>query len=168
MSTDEVTEEQVLAENHRTRDHIERVRHFLAWFCQHLHKRGVVHDQSKLEEPEVSGFVKANMGQALRGSTYGSEEYKTRIRELLGEALDHHYANNSHHPEFHDDGIDDMNLLDIVEMLMDWRAACERHKDGDIFKSIEINTKRFNMSPQLASILRNTALMMEDDPETKQ
>lgn len=53
--------------------------------------------------------------------------------------------------------INDMNLLDIVEMLCDWKAASERHNDGNIRKSIEINANRFGLSPQLVKILENTA-----------
>ena len=50
-----------------------------------------------------------------------------------------------------------MNLLDVVEMVCDWKAASERTKDGDFAKSIEIGIDRFKIDPQLASILRNTA-----------
>lgn len=45
----------------------------------------------------------------------------------------------------------------LVEMFFDWKAASERHADGDIFKSIEINKERFGLSEQLAEILKNTA-----------
>jgi hypothetical protein len=55
-----------------------------------------------------------------------------------------------------------MNLFDILEMLIDWCAACKRHADGDIEKSIEINTKRFNLSPQLVNIIKNTVPCLED------
>lgn len=52
--------------------------------------------------------------------------------------------------------INDMNLLDLLEMMIDWKAASERHNDGNIRKSIEINGKRFEMSPQLIRIFENT------------
>ena len=71
-------------------------------------------------------------------------------------ALDHHYAVNSHHPEFYADGIRGMSLLDITEMLCDWKAAALRHADGNILKSIEINQKRFGYSDELKQILFNT------------
>ena len=53
-----------------------------------------------------------------------------------------------------------MTLLDIVEMLSDWRAATERNKNGNIRTSIEKNTVRYNMSPQLAQIMQNTVREM--------
>ena len=49
-----------------------------------------------------------------------------------------------------------MNLVDLIEMICDWKAASERHADGDIYKSIEINQKRFGYSDELKQILKNT------------
>lgn len=54
-------------------------------------------------------------------------------------------------------GIRGMSLLDVLEMLCDWKAATMRHADGDLAKSIEINQKRFGYSDELKSILTNTA-----------
>ena len=92
----------------------------------------------------------------LADVTYDSDEYKEYLGKLKP-ALDHHYANNRHHPEHHKNGIDDMNLIDIVEMICDWKAASERHNDGNIRKSIEINANRFGISPQMVKIMENTA-----------
>ena len=76
--------------------------------------------------------------------------------ERVKPAIEHHYANNRHHPEHWPNGIDDMTLLDLVEMLVDWKAATVRNKNGNIRKSVEHNSKRFNMSPQLTKIFENT------------
>lgn len=54
-------------------------------------------------------------------------------------------------------GINSMNLVDLIEMICDWKAAGMRHADGDIFRSLEINKERFGMSDQLFEILKNTA-----------
>lgn len=136
-----------------TMRHIRKVREHLGWAVLHLQKRATEHDQSKLQDPELPVFVKFT--PKLRDSTYGSEEYRGFLQEMQP-ALVHHYANNRHHPEHHADGVDGMTLIDLLEMLCDWKAATQRHANGDIVKSIEINTARFNLSPQLASILRNT------------
>lgn len=58
-----------------------------------------------------------------------------------------------------------MNLFDLMEMLVDWKAASERHKEGNIFKSIEINVKRFKISEQLHRILYSTACSIFPDDE---
>ena len=48
-----------------------------------------------------------------------------------------------------------MNLVDIVEMFCDWLAATKRHDDGDIYKSIEHNSKE--IGSLLSEIFENTA-----------
>ncbi len=50
-----------------------------------------------------------------------------------------------------------MNLIDLIEMIVDWKCAADRHTNGDISESFKKNIERFNIFPQLASILRNTA-----------
>lgn len=59
--------------------------------------------------------------------------------------------------------MDDMTLVDLCEMLADWRAATQRNKNGNIRKSIEHNATRFNMSPQLTKIFENTVREMFRD-----
>jgi hypothetical protein len=92
----------------------------------------------------------------LKTSTYGSDEYKAFLADM-GDGLKHHYEANRHHPEHFSNGADDMTLADLIEMLADWKAATERHDDGDLAKSLEIQRERFGLSDQLAAILRNTA-----------
>lgn len=133
--------------------HIKRVNELLLQFAKELMDRAVRHDNSKLHEPEKPLFDK--MTPHLKTLTYGSEEYKKSLAELKP-ALDHHYAHNSHHPEFYKDGINDFDLVDLVEMICDWKAASERHEDGNIFSSIQINKTRFAMSDQLVKIFENT------------
>lgn len=60
-----------------------------------------------------------------------------------------------------DTGIQQMNLIDIVEMFIDWIAACQKHGDN-IRTTIEINLNRFHIEPQLAQILRNTITFLEE------
>lgn len=134
--------------------HIKRVNELLVKCAIDLQKRGMTHDDSKLAEPEKSGFDACTL--KLKSLTYGSDEYKAALAELKP-TLDHHYAANSHHPEHYTIGIHGMSLFDVVEMLMDWKAATERMKNGgDIRKSLEINRERFSISPQLEDVLKNT------------
>jgi len=142
------------ATNYYTMRHIEKVRNYINLVIFNLLKRAERHDQSKLESPEVELFTEFT--PKLAKSTYGSEEYNGFKKEM-GDALAHHYANNRHHPEHHKHGINDMTLIDLIEMMVDWKSASERHNDGNILKSIEINGQRFDMSPQLIRIFENTA-----------
>lgn len=135
--------------------HIKRVNELLVKCCIDLQKRGMTHDDSKLEEPEKSAFDRLK-ALSLSGMAYGSEEYRACLRAEKP-AIEHHYKANSHHPEYYANGVDGMSLFDVVEMLMDWKAATERMKEGgDIWRSLEINRDRFKLSPQLAAILANT------------
>lgn len=134
--------------------HIERVGALLSTANANIAWRAANHDLSKLEEPERSAFDR--LTPRLKGLTYGSDEYKASLDEL-GIALKHHYAKNSHHPEHYPEGIAGMSLLDLVEMLCDWKAAGERHADGSIAASLEKNQARFGIGTQLQAILENTA-----------
>jgi hypothetical protein len=137
-----------------TLKHIKRVGILLNKMIVNLLSRIDNHDSSKLRSPEKETFDE--MTPKLKDSTYGSEEYKDFLKEMK-KALDNHYANNSHHPEHYTNGVDDMDLVDLLEMFCDWKAASERNTNGDIYESIEINKKRFNISDQLTQILINTA-----------
>lgn len=136
-----------------TLKHIKRVSQLLTEAASELINRANVHDSSKLKEPEKTAFDNAS---DLKTVTYGSEEYKECLKKL-GVGLVHHYENNSHHPEHYFNGIDGMNLFDVIEMFLDWKAAGERHADSSIYKSIELNKERFKMSEQLINIFKNTA-----------
>jgi hypothetical protein len=140
-----------------TREHIKQVQSFISQCLADLSHRAARHDQSKLREPEVSVFDQYT--PLLRGSTYGSDEYKSFLVGM-GEGLQHHYAVNDHHPEHFENGIADMNLLQVLEMLCDWKAATMRHDDGDLGRSIEQNAERFGYGEEFARLLRNTAEAM--------
>ena len=149
----ELTQEEK-ATNFETMLHIQQVQTLLLRCCAELHDRCMSHDQSKLGPPEVNTFVEFT--PKLRGSTYGSDEYNGFLAAMKP-ALDNHYANNRHHPEHFEKGMLGMNLIDLLEMLCDWFAATKRHADGDLYKSIDLNAKRFGYSDELRQIFVNTA-----------
>jgi hypothetical protein len=153
----EATAEQILEANTKTQEHINLVRKFLRIAATEILKRGETHDLSKLSEAEVEMY--AQFTPRLRGMTYGSPEYKSCLAEMMASGgLQHHYEHNRHHPEhFGQDGIRGMNLIDLLEMYIDWSASTRRHADGDVLKSIEVNKDRFQMSDDLVAIFRNTA-----------
>jgi hypothetical protein len=137
----------------KTMRHIETVRNFIHCAIRDLIDRAEQHDQSKLQSPEAEIFEEYT--PKLRDTTYGSDEYNEYLKEM-NVALEHHYKNNRHHPEYHNNGFKDMNLLDILEMLLDWKAATMRHDDGDILKSLDINQKRFGYSDEMKNMLFKT------------
>lgn len=142
-----------------THDHIAKVRKFLDRVMDDLARRRGEHDRSKLASPEVEVFDEYT--PKLKGTTYGSDEYRSYLAGMKV-ALDHHYAANDHHPEHYPEGIRGMNLVALVEMFCDWKAATLRHADGDIRKSIEVNQGRYGYSDELKQILLNTVPFLED------
>lgn len=134
--------------------HAIRVAELLAPVAAELVARGIAHDRSKTEPPELDVFNEYT--PKLKESTYGSDEYKSYLAGM-GAGLAHHYASNRHHPECHDAGVDGMTLVDLLEMLADWKAATERHVDGSLTRSLVVQQERFGIGYQLHSVLRNTA-----------
>lgn len=137
-----------------TKKHISRVDFYLTKCICELSTRACNHDRDKIENPTEKKLFDEYTPK-LKDCTYGSDEYKTFLKGLK-EGLDIHYKNNRHHPEHFKNGIKDMNLIDLIEMICDWKAASERHADGNVYKSIEINQERFGYSDELKDILKNT------------
>jgi hypothetical protein len=137
-----------------TLKHSLRVGELMGQPISELVDRSVKHDLSKTQDPELAVFNEFT--PKLKDITYGSEEYRACLAEMQP-ALDHHYAANRHHPEHFTDGVNGMTLVDLVEMLADWKAATERHADGSLDQSLRIQRERFGLSDQLLRILRNTA-----------
>lgn len=186
------TEEELASHDERTADHIENVARKMRLlngqllYCVHeadkelpvaeragrwirllIEDRAQNHDNSKREWPERPIF--ARIDAKLQDLTYGSDEYEEAL-DFLGPALDHHYAANPHHPEFYDDGIRGMNLLDLGEMACDWAAAIERHDDGHPLQSMHKNRERFDIPDGLALMLTNTLFWLSGQtmpPEAK-
>jgi len=144
-----------------TQKHIDLVNANGRNFCDKFLDRLTHHDASKLEEPERKYFDKGT--PQLQGSTYGDKSYDD-AKDRIKPGLEHHYAENDHHPEhFGEQGISGMNLYQLLEMWIDWTAAVKRHADGNIFNSLMYNRDRFHIDDQLFSILMNTAT--EDFPD---
>jgi hypothetical protein len=145
--------EELAIHDSETLKHINQVREGLWKLIRELDLRAQNHDKSKLESPEREIFA-AN-AHKLAKTTYGTPEYEALLKEVQP-AVEHHYAKNRHHPNHFKDGIEGMDLVDVLEMLVDWIAATQRNKNGNIHKSIELNKERFQMADQVAKILENT------------
>lgn len=133
--------------------HIRQVQRNINKIIRELTRRADNHDSSKLESPQIEYFDEAT--ERLKHIEYGSKEYIENLKSIQP-ALDDHYSKSRHHPQHFKLGINDMNLIDIVEMFADWLASTERNANGNIRKSIEFNGKRFGISKQLVKIFENT------------
>lgn len=138
-----------------TRKHMQRVSELMGEAACELIKRAAKHDLSKLTAIELEPLQRMqDIIDAEGQAPYGSDEYKRRTK-MLGPMLANHYANNSHHPEHYARGVDDMDLFDVIEMFLDWKAASERGEESSM--NINKACERFEVSDQLRLVMMNTA-----------
>ena len=130
---------------------------YIMGFCRRLLWRSLTHDMSKISKAERASFIALASNDALKKFAYNSDEYKAEIKKHKA-IIDVHYKNNSHHPNHHEDGIRDMDLFDIIEMVCDWRAAGRRTKGGNLGCSFEANKDRYGIPHGLFMIMRRTFL----------
>ncbi|MFW6271771.1 MAG: DUF5662 family protein [Desulfosalsimonas sp.] len=133
--------------------HISEVRENIEAFAGALRNRGISHDRSKLNACEFDAFVSTN--EDFKKADYGSPEYQKCV-EAIKPAVDHHYANNRHHTGYHQNGINDMTLVDIVEMVCDWKAAARRSPNKSFADTLTYAFKKYGINDQLQQILINT------------
>lgn len=90
---------------------------------------------------------------AMKSLEFGSPAYN-KIRPALDEGFKLHSEVNPHHPEFYRDGIWDMDLFSIMEMVIDWCAAAVAR--GFIFKmsSVDSHATRFKMDKSIVNIIK--------------
>lgn len=122
--------------------HRDLVRANVQRLTQELERRAIVHDASKLSVDEVEGFVRINA--AARAHPYGSPEYVASMDSEKGPGgcITLHYARNSHHPEHHDCAAK-MGFLDIIEMVLDWKAASDGYGKMTLRGSLPVHRGRF-------------------------
>ena len=138
-----------------TRAHMQRVSALLGEAAVAFIQRAAAHDLSKLTPEELGPLQAMQDYTAVHGQApYGTPEYEAQ-RQTLGPMLAHHYAANSHHPEHYPDGVAGMDLFDLLEMFLDWKAASER--GGESAMNLSHSVATYKIPPMLESILRNTA-----------
>ena len=133
--------------------HISEVAENLEEYAGELRRRGLAHDRTKLQEPEFSAFI--GQRERFKKANYGTPEYEECMR-IAKPAVDHHYQHNRHHTAFVANGINDMGLIDILEMVADWRAANRRSPDKELVDTLDYMQKKYGIGEQLMHILRNT------------
>jgi len=137
-----------------------------------LEERDAMHDVSKFTEDEYNGFQELDSEEVFKLFTTDQQEYQKRISENSGIRL--HYLRNSHHPEhfiadehgtaYAFGGIDFMSFTDILEMVIDWKSACETY-GTDFNESLEKSIKRFMPSNETEHIIRMIASDLYGTPK---
>lgn len=134
----------------QTIEQIRIVQQLLASGQIELLNRQLNHDRSKLNNPEWSRVL----------HKFDKEEFPMSEQDL-DQAKHHHYAHNRHHPQKFENGIDDMNIFDIVEMIIDWIGDAYADKE-DVKDTIKRKAEEYNINPQLINIFLNTSDWAKD------
>lgn len=144
-------------------DHKRLVGLYLQRVTTALFRRAVVHDYSKFAPDEFGPYAAAL--PRFEKSEYGSDEYKACC-ESIKPAIEHHFRENRHHPEHFPNGVNDMNLLDVVEMVCDWMAASQRVPGNTL--RLDLQKERFGIDDQLFGLISRTVACLMSDAEGEQ
>lgn len=143
--------------------HKRRVVQWMSVFIQELKHRADTHDDSKLEEPEISGWRK--MDDEPRYS-YGTKEYEDKVKRYHW-LMELHWRRNRHHPEYWQiwQYRRDRDLIDYIEMLVDWLAYNDKKLSySEARKLVAKQAARYHMdelndpinNPPMSQLLLNT------------
>lgn len=129
--------------------HRGQVAYLLRELARQFEARADLHDLSKFKLDEFSEFVDIN--RIAREHAFGSKEYNDSLSGNKAIAL--HFSRNRHHPEYHEGGVNQMNLVDFIEMVCDWIAASRTYGTTKWEDVITEQKRRFDLSNcQLATI----------------
>lgn len=180
---DEMTRDDVMRETVR---HTKRVGELMTDVVTGLMRRAVLHDESKFSAEEFDSFARETPGlRSMTYGSDEYKAAMERIRPAIEKHYERNSHHPEHyrclrcqrcHATSPDDGapvsecsncngvtlvsgfdFNEMCLLDLIEMLADWKAATERHADGDLKRSIEQNANRFGYDDVMVDRLYLTA-----------
>ena len=136
---------------HLVAAHIRGVQAWMGHVATLWNNRLVGHDQSKYSTPE-SALIREKA--RLDSLPFDTSEYHEALAQIKS-AVQAHYEANTHHPEHYPNGVLDMSLLDLMEMICDWRVAAEMN-GTELMQSFDKCVERFNIPPDLRAVLLNT------------
>lgn len=112
--------------NQEQLEHIQLVQKLVFAFCNDLMERAIDHDTSKFSGKEYWTFVESK--EALSKSQNGKD--KDYQKYLTSDAIQHHYQNNKHHPEYWDSLKEEMPIYEAIIMFFDWYARSLQKKES--------------------------------------
>lgn len=124
-----------------------------------LLKRAETHDNSKYSHEERD--IYEQVVPQFQGVKYGTPEYEA-VKTKLGPALNHHYQHNDHHPEHFENGVANMDAMQLNECIADIYAAIRRNPNMHLIESLEAWRNRYKIEPQLYSIILNTIIWLSN------
>lgn len=147
--------------------HRDMVRLNIQALTHEMERRAIEHDLSKLSPDEVRGFIRIN--RTAREHPYGSPEYIASMEAEKGEGgcIALHYARNSHHPEHHERDAD-MGFLDVIEMVLDWKAAADSYGQQTLRKGLERHRETRLFTDHQWWLIEQVADWIEPDTQTEE
>ena len=134
--------------------HIGFIRDDLIEIIHQLYLRALHHDDSKWTDDERPYYEKSDEAVNFYGKDIDSYEELLKITApITAPAIKHHFEVSKHHPEHYKNGVNDMSLVDIIEMVCDWHSSA---KTRGLPLDCEFNFKRFGIDEQLQKIIENT------------
>ena len=123
--------------------HRELVGDYLESLAGYFRYRAREHDRTKLQLDEFDGFAEIN--RTARDHAYGSEEYDASLAAAKadGGCIALHFSRNRHHPEYFK-SVKDMGLFDLMEMVIDWKAASETYGRASMAEGLAVHRNRFD------------------------
>ena len=145
----------------RTDHHIELVRNNIYLFQEleeyndifdELTLRASNHDRSKFSEPELTPYIWLtwNYHHIQNNIPF---ELPIGMDQKIRDAKIHHFSNNRHHPEWHVD-LNDMTIVDLIEMVCDWKAAGQEFGEKSLVDYADrVLGKRFHFSQKKINLI---------------
>ena len=80
-------------------------------------------------------------------------------------AIKSHYENNDHHPEHFENGMYDMNIIQLTEMICDVFETLRENgvSQSDVHHHIEHMCNNYNIAEPLSSIIKNTIVQLYEE-----
>ena len=126
-------------------EHREEVADALYALADAISRRARIHDRDKLKGKNFRDYVEVS--KIGRTHPFGSEAYAEAMKphKAEGGVVDRHFKANPHHPEFYDIPKVQMNFLDIIEMVCDWRAAARTYGTGRLSESVAYQKQNMDL-----------------------
>jgi hypothetical protein len=111
--------------------------------------------------PNESRFHHAARVQELL--TLAILDISRRSRDQLKSDINKDHTFKRHNPEFFGlDGVGGMNLIDLLVMVLTWKAEADLHIHDSINSAIKLCRKRYGFGDELEKILRNTVFDIDN------
>lgn len=131
--------------------------------------RALVHDKMATVSRDINTRARHHDQSSLNGSEFRIYEehfdelqkypmFDPRrdavLKEMRVATMYHHNAND-HHPEHFDDGINGMNLIQMIEFVADIMSQSEQN-GIDVYEMLPLLKDQYDISSQLYQVILNT------------